>query len=98
MNFKRKIVKVTPLLATVAFLMLGFLAGKWHPGWLVFLAIPLVGIVDNMTSKNVKAKIQSLTTIAVVIAFFILGFYWNAWHPGWLVFFAIPIVSTLLYG
>lgn len=98
MNFKRKIIKVTPLLATVAFLLLGFLADKWHPGWLVFLSIPLVGIVDKLTTKNTKAKVQSITTIVVVITFFVLGFALDAWHPGWIVFFAIPIVSTILYG
>lgn len=30
-----------PLLVTVIYLALGFLGSWWHPGWLVFLTIPL---------------------------------------------------------
>lgn len=27
--------------ATIIYLLLGFLGGLWHPGWIVFLSIPL---------------------------------------------------------
>lgn len=30
-----------PVLVTVVYLLLGFLGNWWHPGWLVFLTIPL---------------------------------------------------------
>jgi transcriptional regulator with XRE-family HTH domain len=29
------------IIATLAFLLLGFVWGLWHPGWLVFLMIPI---------------------------------------------------------
>lgn len=95
---KRKIVAVTPLVATLSFLMLGFIWDAWHPGWIVFLSIPVVGTIEKLTRKNLKAKIVSLTFLFCLIAFFVIGFVWDAWHPGWLVFFMIPIVSTLLYA
>lgn len=30
-----------PLLATIVYLLIGFFSGYWHPGWLVFLTIPV---------------------------------------------------------
>ena len=30
-----------PVTVTLIYLVLGFFFGLWHPGWLVFLAIPL---------------------------------------------------------
>lgn len=95
---KRKIVSVTPLVSTLVFLLLGFIWEAWHPGWIVFLSIPIVGTIEKITRKNMKAKITSLTFLFCLITFFILGFAWGAWHPGWLVFFLIPIVSTLVYS
>ncbi len=36
-----------PILITPIYLCLGFFFGLWHPGWLIFLAVPLYyGIVD----------------------------------------------------
>ena len=32
---------IVPILCIAAFLLLGFLGGWWHPGWVVFFAIPL---------------------------------------------------------
>lgn len=29
------------MLCVLVFLVLGFLFGAWHPGWIVFLTIPL---------------------------------------------------------
>ena len=32
---------VVPALTIAGFLLIGFLAGAWHPGWVIFFAIPL---------------------------------------------------------
>lgn len=38
-----------PVLVTIVFLLLGFCGNWWHPGWLVFLTIPLYyGIVEEI--------------------------------------------------
>ena len=36
-----KLAAAYPLLCTMAFLLLGFCFGQWHPGWMLFLTIPL---------------------------------------------------------
>jgi hypothetical protein len=36
------------LLATVAYMIMGFVYGLWHPGWIVFLAIPISSVLSGM--------------------------------------------------
>lgn len=91
-----KIIAVTPIIATLVFLCLGFLGNLWHPGWVVFLSIPLVPTVVKMFEKKFRKGVVGVIFILVVIAYLLLGTIWNLWHPGWLVFFLIPISSILI--
>ncbi|MCM1260873.1 MAG: hypothetical protein NC182_07085 [Prevotella sp.] len=92
-KFSKKISKAMPLLALTAFLILGFCKNAWHPGWVVFLSIPLTEVVLSVFKKEGKAKYVSIAFIVSIIAYAALGFCLDAWHPGWLVFFLVPIVS-----
>ena len=31
-----------PVMITIIYLLLGFMCGWWHPGWLIFLLIPII--------------------------------------------------------
>jgi len=42
-------------LATVAYLLMGFLGGLWHPGWLIY---PVTGILFGAFSSIVKAVVD----------------------------------------
>ena len=42
MSFKKRIIAATPMICLIIFLLLGFLKDAWHPGWIVFLTIPVV--------------------------------------------------------
>ena len=45
-----------PVAATAVYLLLGFLGGWWHPGWLVFLTIPLYyGIAGDDDEEESRA-------------------------------------------
>lgn len=47
------IMRVTPLVATVAFFTFGFLGGfRWS--WMFFLAVPIVGVILNMDDDKGK--------------------------------------------
>lgn len=94
-SISKKIHSLIPLLATLVFLILGFCFGKWHPGWVVFLTIPLFEIVLGLFEKRGKALWTGLAFIVSVIVYLVLGFTIQAWHPGWLVFFLVPIVGVL---
>ncbi|MDP2426337.1 MAG: DUF1700 domain-containing protein [Candidatus Izemoplasmatales bacterium] len=84
---------LSPFLATTAFLLIGFLSGYWHPAWLVFLLIPMLGIIES-NFKSCLHKITSLSPFLSVIAFVFLGMA-GLWNPGWLVFLSIPMLGLL---
>ena len=87
MSLKQKIIAATPLICLIFFLLLGFVFGLWHPGWCVFLLIPLAPII-----LGVK-KIRNLYSFICVVIYVLMGIIWNLWHPGWIIFLTIPVVA-----
>lgn len=87
-----------PVLAVIAFLSLGFFWDLWHPGWLVFLTIPIyyyaVSMIENINSDG-KTSFWKLLPYPLfcAIVYMCLGFFFDWWHPGWLIFLTIPIWS-----
>lgn len=83
-----------PVLAAIVFLLLGFLGGWWHPGWVVFLTVPVYyGIVEMVVKKEFLPSY--VYPVLMVIAFLLLGFLGGWWHPGWMVFLTIPLYYAL---
>jgi len=79
-----------PLLVTVAYLVLGFVFHQWHPGWIIFLTIPLFYLPDSE-----RKPIRLLgNPVMVTIIYLLLGTVCNLWHPGWLVFLLIPLLAS----
>jgi hypothetical protein len=64
--------------------VLGFVFNLWHPGWLLFITIPLY----YMQPKNEAER--WLNPVMITLIYLILGFFFHLWHPGWLIFLAIP--------
>lgn len=91
------IVGLISLLAVVAFLIIGFTYRAWHPGWMVFLVIPVASILTDITIKrSAVGAVSGVVWLLSIAAFLYLGFEYNKWHPGWLVFFAVPISDILM--
>lgn len=86
MTLKTKLVTATPWIALIVYLILGFCWDLWHPGWVVFFAIPVVPIL-------LGKKRSLIYTVLCIVAFLVMGFGWNLWHPGWIVFLTIPVFS-----
>ena len=78
-----------PLLVIIAYVLMGVLGNLWHPGWVVFLAIPFYYLLVEC----VKHKSPSMFPIAILVvaAYLLLGFLGGKWHPYWLLFFVIPL-------
>lgn len=76
------------LLAVLSFLLLGLGWGLWHPGWIVFLAIPLYACIT-------KGSAEGTMSMLATILYFLLGSIWGLWHPGWIVFLLIPLGTAL---
>lgn len=96
-NLKGKLTAISPFIATIIFLLLGFCKDLWHPGWLVFLIVPAVPMLFDLFSFK-KGKIYALLNFLTVVAYLIMGFVFNWWHPGWVIFFLIPVFKILFGG
>lgn len=78
-----------PLWVTVAYLLLGFVFHMWHPGWIIFLTIPLIYLKE---SDRTPVRLLG-NPVMVTIIYLLLGTICNLWHPGWLVFLLIPLLA-----
>lgn len=82
------------LIITIAYFIIGCVYGAWHPGWLLFLLIPIWNsLVVAIEKKN--AHCFAYPALAALI-FLCLGFFRFAWHPGWVVFLTVPLYYSLV--
>ena len=58
---RNRIIAATPLLATIAFLSIGFTTGIWHPTWVVFFSIL---IVPDILHRDFYLKLYPIAVIA----------------------------------
>jgi len=83
-----------PLFITALYLVLGFIFHQWHPGWLVFLTIP----IHYMPEKERHFPYLLGNPVMITLIYLVMGFYLNLWHPGWMIFLAIPIIQSTRVG
>ncbi len=74
---------------SAAYLVLGFVFHAWHPGWIIFLTIPLY----YMPADHRRGLRLLGNPVMVTIIYLLLGTLCNLWHPGWLVFLLIPLLA-----
>lgn len=91
----KKISAITPIIAAAAFFYLGLFHDMWHPGWVVFVAIPFVELLLTIYTQEGKAKWVSLSVIFSIIAYVTLGILTGEWWKVWIVFFVVPIVAIV---
>ncbi len=90
MGIRGKIIAATPMTTLIIYLLLGYCADAWHPGWIVFFAIPIVPIILGRLTFGV------LYAILTIIAYLVMGLVWDLWNPGWIIFLTIPVVVIFL--
>lgn len=75
----------------VAYVVLGACFNLWHPGWLIFLTIPLYYLPAAQ-----RSPLRLLgNPVMVTIIYLLLGFECGLWHPGWVVFLLIPLLQNM---
>lgn len=86
---RRKLDSAYPLLITILYLVLGFGFHLWHPGWLIFLTIPL-HYVRFRSGWDRLAHPMMITLVYLTI-----GCIFGIWHPTWMLFLLIPVIRKL---
>ena len=77
-------------LAMVAYLIMGFAWGMWHPGWLVFTAAWAINDIGSfIRSDRQQAEFYGLASMV----FFVMGFFFDLWHFSWLVYVAAAAIE-----
>lgn len=79
-----------PCLVVLLYLLMGFSLKLWHPGWIIFLTIPIY----YLPKKERSFMKLMANPVMVTIIYLILGCCLNLWHPGWLIFLAIPLFQS----
>jgi transcriptional regulator with XRE-family HTH domain len=82
------------IITVIAYLLIGSIWGLWHPGWIVFLMIPIGhGIINAIVKRRLKAIPYPVIVTAI---FLLIGFAFKMWHPGWVIFLTIPVFYWLV--
>lgn len=81
------------LIIGIAYIVLGCVYHAWHPGWLLFLLIPIWhSLVEAIRTKNAY---HFAYPVLVTLIFLCLGIFKFWWHPGWVVYLTIPLYYWL---
>lgn len=82
------------LVITIVYIVIGCAYGAWHPGWLLFLLVPIWhSLVEAIERRN--AYCFAYPVLAALV-FLCLGFFEFAWHPAWVVFLTVPLYYALV--
>ncbi len=93
-----KLIAIMPFVSLIVFFVLGYYFSLWHPGWMVFLSIPVVAIIVEMGQKKDRNILTALSPFISVLTYLLIGFIAGIWHPTWLVFLLTPIVAIVTSG
>lgn len=88
MSWKNKIIAITPFVCLITFAILWLKFDLAHPGWVVFLLIPLVPFILG------KKRI-SISTVIIII-YLVVSFITGEWKITWVILFLSPIIHILI--
>lgn len=78
---------------SIAYWILGMMFNAWHPGWLLFLLIPIWYSFISAVKKG-NATIFAYPVL-VTLVFLSAGFWLDIWHPAWALYLTIPVYYFL---
>ena len=78
-----------PVLATIIFLLWGFLGSGFHVAWTIFVTIPIYYSI--VTCISAKKLTPFNYPVFITFAFLFIGMQWGLWHPWWILFITIPL-------
>lgn len=83
----------TALFICIAYLVIGIVYQAWHPGWLLFLWIPILeSLITAVKKRNASCFAYPM---AALVFFLSLGIFTGNWM-GWIAFLTIPLYYSLV--
>lgn len=82
-----------PVIVVIVYLLIGFYLDMWHPGWMLFMTVPMYYTAIEGDHFNLN-RIPYPLMVATI--YLIIGFAWDWWHPGWMIFLTIPLYYTMM--
>lgn len=96
MNVKKVFLGTALTLSLVGiYLSIGFTTGAWHPAWVIFLLIPIAGLLYTQIIDKKRVPLVSYMPFLSVILFILMGEIFRVYEIAWLMFLLIPIVGVL---
>ena len=93
-HYSWKMDGVFSLVVFCVYLWIGFEYSLWHPGWLLFLTVPVISsFIQAIKRKNASTFAYPML---IVVGYLYLGFVERIWHPTWIAFFTIPIYYSIV--
>lgn len=91
-NPKDKYIAISPFISVIIFMALGFGFNLWHPGWVVFLSIPLSAVL----LADDKDKWRISTIFIATIAYFISSYLYSPIYAYAPLFYLVPALLLIL--
>lgn len=85
---------VITLSIVIVYLLIGCFFEAWHPGWLLFLLIPIWRTLEEALISHNANKFAYPVLAALI--YLILGLFFGLWHPGWVIFVTVPLYYTII--
>lgn len=82
------------LVIMVVYFIIGAVWNAWHPGWLLFLLVPVWNsLVEAIEKKDAN---RFAYPVLVTLIYLCLGIFWFLWHPGWVVYLTVPLYYAVI--
>jgi len=88
-----------PLVAILAYVLLGLFFGYWGRGLFVFFAVPVYYMIGHaVQSRRLAPLLEGLYPLGSFAWFLWMACVLGAPHPAWVVFLTIPLVEWAIFA
>lgn len=87
---KNLVATIYPIICTVAYIVLGFVAPHgWEYGWVLLFSVPLYNSIVKAIQK--KNFFYFNYPMLILMCYLFMGLWKGWWHPNWIVFLTVPL-------
>ncbi len=88
-----------PIVAIIAYLLIGFVWNEWGLGLFVFFSIPVYYMLGHaIHTRRVAPFLEGVYPLGCVAWFLYMAFVLNQPHPAWVIFLTIPVVEWIIHS